>query len=95
MLAFLGTFAYSVYLIHAPLLQLVWQTLIAPVALTPGAAFSALVFIGVPLAVGAAYVFFLVCERPFVRYPATTSGSSSRIVGSTTSARLSASSSGG
>ena len=95
--ATLGTFAYSVYLIHAPLLQLVWQSLIGPVALPAGIAFAALVLVGVPVAVACAYGFFCVCERPFVRrrYPSTTSGSSSRIVPSATSASLSASSSGG
>ena len=96
--AFLGTFAYSVYLIHAPLLQLVWQTLVGPVALPAGIAFVALAIVGVPLALGGAYVFYCVCERPFLRprgYPVTTSGSSSSIVPRTASASLSASSPGG
>ncbi len=34
-LAFIGTFAYSIYLIHAPLLQFFWQYLFAPIQKTP------------------------------------------------------------
>jgi peptidoglycan/LPS O-acetylase OafA/YrhL len=98
-LAFLGTFAYSLYLVHAPILQLVWQTLIGPVAVAPWVAFVALLLAGVPAALAGAYGFFLVCERPFLRprrrYPSMASGASSRIEPSTTSARASASSSGG
>jgi peptidoglycan/LPS O-acetylase OafA/YrhL len=98
-LALLGTFAYSLYLIHAPVLQLVWQALIGPVAVPAWAAFSALLVVGVPSAIAAAYGFFFVCERPFLRprrrYPSIVSGVSSAIEPSTTSASASASSSGG
>jgi peptidoglycan/LPS O-acetylase OafA/YrhL len=98
-LAFLGTFAYSVYLLHAPILQLAWQALIGPVAVAPWLAFLALLLVGVPAAIATAYGFFLVCERPFLRprrrYPSIASGVSSAIEPSTTSASASASSSGG
>jgi peptidoglycan/LPS O-acetylase OafA/YrhL len=65
-LAFLGTFAYSVYLVHAPLLQLVWQYGLAPAGRPPAQGFALLVVLGIPLVVVAARAFFAVCERPFL-----------------------------
>ncbi len=65
-LVFLGTFAYSIYLIHAPLLQVVWQYAILPLHLTWQKQFLALVFIGIPIIVTACYLFFLGCERPWL-----------------------------
>ncbi len=65
-LATLGSFAYSIYLIHAPLLQVVWQA--APIKrLTPWVASAGLVVVIIPAIVACSYVFFLVCERPFLR----------------------------
>ena len=61
-----GTFAYSLYLIHAPLLQVVHQTLIFPLHLTRGGQFVALVGFGYPLIVLASYGFFRLFERPFL-----------------------------
>ena len=65
-LVFLGAFAYSTYLIHAPLLQLVWQYAIDPFSLSPRAAFAALVAFGVPFVLLSSYAFFLAFERPFL-----------------------------
>ncbi len=65
-LVFVGTFAYSLYLIHAPLIQVLWQYPFAPLQPTPGRMFLALALAGMPLIVGCAYLFFLVCERPFL-----------------------------
>ena len=66
-LVFIGTFAYSIYLIHAPLLQILWQGPFAPLQAQPLAMLAALTLLGTPLILGAAYVFFLVFERPFLR----------------------------
>ncbi len=66
-LVFVGTFAYSVYLIHAPLLQVLWQGPFAPLQARPLAMLAALTGLGTPLILGAAYLFFLVFERPFLR----------------------------
>ena len=66
-LVFVGTFAYSVYLIHAPLLQVLWQGPFAPLQARPFAMLAALTLLGTPLILGAAYGFFLVFERPFLR----------------------------
>lgn len=65
-LVFIGTFAYSLYLIHMPLVQLLWQYVFAPLHGNPTALYLALVFVGVPLIVGVSYLFFLCCERPFL-----------------------------
>ncbi len=65
-LAFIGTFAYSIYLIHAPLLQIFWQYLFAPLQKTPLLMFAALLFIATPAIVGLSYIFYLGCERPFI-----------------------------
>jgi peptidoglycan/LPS O-acetylase OafA/YrhL len=65
-LAYLGTFAFSTYLVHAPLLQLVWQFGLRPGAFSAEATFALLVVLGVPLVVVASRAFFHVCERPFL-----------------------------
>jgi len=65
-LVFLGGFSYSLYLIHAPLLQLVWQYELAPLELGASTTFLLLALVGVPLILGASYLFFLAFERPFL-----------------------------
>jgi len=62
----LGTFAYSIYLIHAPLIQVVWQYILPPLHGRPILSFLGLVFIGLPLILAASYLFFLIGERPFL-----------------------------
>jgi len=64
----LGTFAYSLYLIHMPLLTLVRHTLALWIpAKTPLPERFGLTAAAMPLVVGLAYLFFLACERPFLR----------------------------
>ena len=65
-LAWLGTISYSLYLIHAPLLQLFQQTLLMPHHITTLKAFVALVAVGVPSIIGVSYLFHMTCERPFM-----------------------------
>ncbi len=71
-LTFLGTFAYSIYLIHAPILG-VFHILVfggyfhSPLSVLPlYERFAVTVLIGVPLILACAYLFFLTCERPFL-----------------------------
>lgn len=68
-LAGLGLFAYSIYLVHAPVLQLVWLEWIAPLGLEDGTDFLLLLAAGVPVALAVSYGFFLVFERPFLGRP--------------------------
>jgi peptidoglycan/LPS O-acetylase OafA/YrhL len=65
----LGTFSYSLYLIHAPLLQVIWQYIIHPLGLRPGPTFLLLALVSAPLIPACAYAFFLFCERPFMNHP--------------------------
>lgn len=66
-LVFVGTFAYSIYLIHAPLLQVLWQYPFSSLQSKPLPMFAALSTAGALLIVGLSYLFFLACERPFMR----------------------------
>jgi len=62
----IGTFSYSLYLIHSPLQQLFWQFVLDPLHLPKPATFGLLAFAGTPLLVAAAYGFHLLFERPFM-----------------------------
>jgi peptidoglycan/LPS O-acetylase OafA/YrhL len=77
-LAFIGTFSYSVYLMHAPLLQILWLYVLVPAHFGPVAMFGLLMTAGALAVLGASYAFFRVFEEPFMRQsrrpdrPATT-----------------------
>ncbi len=66
-LAFLGLFSFSIYLIHAPILQVVWLYWVEPRHLTPTGSFFVLVLAAVPIILVVSYGFFRVAERPFLR----------------------------
>jgi peptidoglycan/LPS O-acetylase OafA/YrhL len=70
-LVFIGTFSYSVYLIHAPLLQVLWQYGLTPARLGPVAMFLALMGPGALVVLGVSYAFFRVFEEPFMRQSGT------------------------
>lgn len=65
----IGTFSYSIYLIHAPLLQIVYQYVARPLGYSNPMTVMVLVTIGMPFILAASYVFFLCCERPFLNTP--------------------------
>lgn len=66
-LVFIGGFSYSIYLIHAPLVHVVWLYIAHPLSQTPYKTFVILAVVGSPLIIGAAYLFYLVAERPFMK----------------------------
>lgn len=66
-LVFIGTFSYSLYLIHAPLLQVMWQYALVPLGFERNAQFSLLMTVGLGLVLAASYGFFLLFEAPFLR----------------------------
>ncbi len=66
-LAFVGLFSYSLYLIHAPLLQAEWQYGLRPLHLPPAVTVALLGALGVPLVLAAAFLFFRLCEQPVMR----------------------------
>lgn len=65
-LVFVGGFSYSLYLIHAPLLQLVWQYDLRPLGLDATDTFLLLALGGVPLILCISYLFSIAFERPFL-----------------------------
>ena len=62
----LGRFSYSLYLLHAPLLALLYL-LARRLDLTPLAFQLFILGVGLPTTVAACYVFHLVFERPFIK----------------------------
>ena len=64
-----GSFAYSVYLIHAPLIQVIWQYLLNPLRFSDSATFFLLLTGGSTLIIACAYLFHLLFERPFMSKP--------------------------
>jgi peptidoglycan/LPS O-acetylase OafA/YrhL len=65
-LVVLGGFSYSVYLMHMPLLQLVWQYGLAPWGLSREATFFLLISLGWGLVLAGCRVFYHLFERPFL-----------------------------
>jgi peptidoglycan/LPS O-acetylase OafA/YrhL len=64
---FVGTFSYSLYLIHAPLLQIMWQYVLTPLGVSRNVQFSLLMTLGLALVLLVSYGFFLLFEAPFLR----------------------------
>ena len=65
-LVFVGTFSYSLYLIHPPLLQLLSKYIIEPIQLDQFRNSCLLIVIGPPVVLFLSYLFFLVFEKPFL-----------------------------
>jgi peptidoglycan/LPS O-acetylase OafA/YrhL len=66
----LGVFSYSLYLVHAPLLQVFWQLVIQPLSLNRDGNLVLIWAAGVPTMLVAAYFFYHLAERPFVEMAA-------------------------
>lgn len=65
-LAFLGSFAFSLYLIHAPVLAMLTEYVVRPSGREGLDGLHLLLLVGCPSSVAVAYLFFLVFERPFL-----------------------------
>lgn len=65
-LVFIGTFSYSLYLIHPPLVQMLSQYLIFPLHVGAFTGTILLCIVGTIIILAIAYLFFLACERPFL-----------------------------
>ena len=62
----LGQFSYSVYLVHLPVLSLLRR--LVPVShFSPSVQFLCLIPAEIAVAVAVSYVFYLGCERPFLK----------------------------
>jgi peptidoglycan/LPS O-acetylase OafA/YrhL len=66
-LVFVGTFSYSLYLLHAPLLEILWRYWIKPLKLSSLHSFILLSTVGLAAVIAVSYLFFLLFERPFMR----------------------------
>ena len=67
-LVFIGTFSYSLYLVHYPLLQLVWYFGTSRLKIAPFNEFLLLAASGTAISILVAYGFFLVAEKPFMSF---------------------------
>ena len=65
-LVFAGTFAYSIYLIHAPLIEAIWRYGLRNSPLSLPTAALAITVLGFPVILAVSYGFFWFCERPFL-----------------------------
>ncbi|MDE3229512.1 MAG: acyltransferase [Chloroflexota bacterium] len=65
-LVWIGGFSYSLYLIHAPLIQVIWQYALHPLSWSETATYLTLLLVGLPLIVLASWGFWYLCERPFL-----------------------------
>lgn len=63
--SWLGAFSYSLYLFHAPLVELVWRYGGRSMARLPHGA-PAVLLLSAAVAVGGSYVLYLLFERPFL-----------------------------
>jgi peptidoglycan/LPS O-acetylase OafA/YrhL len=66
-LVFIGTFSYSLYLVHAPLLQLLWKYAMLPSGASLNVQFMLLMTIGLAITLAASYGFHLLFEAPFMK----------------------------
>lgn len=65
LLVWIGFFSYSLYMIHYPLADVLEQYLLAPLRHGQLRDEMILLFVFFPVLILSAYVFFLICERPF------------------------------
>ncbi|WP_167736198.1 acyltransferase [Nocardioides sp. 503] len=61
-----GAYSYSIYLIHAPILWLVWLVGVSRPDLPPGGRLALLLATAVPVVLLTSWLFHLVFERPFL-----------------------------
>jgi peptidoglycan/LPS O-acetylase OafA/YrhL len=67
-----GSYSYSVYLIHAPIIFVVWLFAIQPLGLSSGLALALYLPLGAVIVLICSYGFFLLFERPFLNRRAGT-----------------------
>jgi peptidoglycan/LPS O-acetylase OafA/YrhL len=63
----LGLFSYSIYLLHGPLVTLLYGKVFGPLHLAAVPTFALLVVVGVPVILTVCYAFHFVFEAPFLR----------------------------
>jgi peptidoglycan/LPS O-acetylase OafA/YrhL len=68
LLVVLGAMSYSLYLIHLPIQQLLWQYLVQPLNLSREVNFTLIATAGTAVCIAASYGFFLLFEKPFMNH---------------------------
>jgi len=61
-----GLFSYSIYLVHAPIIQGVWLLSSKTLGLSFFPTLGVMLAVGLPLVVALSFAFHLVFERPFL-----------------------------
>jgi peptidoglycan/LPS O-acetylase OafA/YrhL len=64
-LVFIGTFSYSLYMVHYPIEDIVFNYIIKPLHVSQSVQFLLMATIALPIIVMLAYAFFLAFEKPF------------------------------
>ena len=62
-----GLFSYSIYLVHGPVVGVIYHKIVYPIHLSPLATFATLLAIGIPCVLLICYGFHLMFEAPFLR----------------------------
>jgi peptidoglycan/LPS O-acetylase OafA/YrhL len=65
-LAFIGTFSYSLYLIHCPVIAMVSEYIVMPLNLNNFQSAGTLIVVSAPIVILISYGFFCLFERPFL-----------------------------
>lgn len=65
---FPGSFSYSIYLVHAPLIALLVHFIAKPLGLHRGRLLLFLMTVGLPVIFAASYAFYRTAERPFLTH---------------------------
>ncbi|WP_201978165.1 acyltransferase family protein [Hymenobacter rubidus] len=63
----IGIFAYSIYLVHVPILEIFYLIVITRLKLSPFYQLVIMDSLGLLVVIIASYVFFLIAEKPFMR----------------------------
>jgi peptidoglycan/LPS O-acetylase OafA/YrhL len=71
-LAKIGFFSYSLYLVHLPAEKIIWRFGVDGLGLSPVPAFLLLAVTGIAAALSAAWVLFVLVERPAMRWSRNT-----------------------
>ncbi len=61
----IGAIAYSIYLVHLPIVLLLWSCVLKPMALPSLSAYVIMISVGIPIILALALLFYQYFERPY------------------------------